>query len=153
IFFNRQAIDVATDAAGDSIAVWIEEQSGSKCQAMEAERPAGGSFGAPRGLGPQMNGCGAQIKLAMNASGGAIVAGTLASTIDASMKQRGGSFSAPTTLAGPAGVDDPWVAINNSGVAAVSWDDTLVGSCSGPPSWAFHAVVLQPGLGFGGTET
>lgn len=155
-FFNRQAIDVATDAAGNSIAVWIEQHPkvpgpGVECQAMEAERPAGGSFGAPHGLGPAMTGCADQIKLAMNASGAAIVAWTQDSAIDASIRQPGGSFSPPTTLAGPGAVDDPWVAINNAGVAAVSWDDTSVGSCSGP--WAFHAVVRQPSVGFGGVET
>jgi hypothetical protein len=160
-FFNRKALDVASDSAGNSIAVWIEQRPkvpgpGTECQAMQAYRPAGGAFSSPQGLGPAMAFCAGQVKLAMNASGTAVVAWKQGAEIDASIRQPGGSFSAPVTLSSSASNDDPWVSINESGLAAISWDDTNVSGCGGLTSgvnWAFHAVIVHPGLGFGGAET
>ena len=123
---------------------------------MQAARPVGGSFGTPQPLGPAMPFCSGQIKLAMNAGGTAVVAWRQGGEIDASIGQSGGSFSAPVRLDSSKANDDPWVSINDAGVAAITWDDVAVGVCSGLTSglnWAFHAVIFHPGLGFGGVET
>ncbi len=160
-FFNRKSLDVGSDSAGNSIAVWVEENPkvpgpGAECRAMQATRPAGGSFDAPQPLGPAMAFCSGQIKLAMNAGGTAVVAWRQGGEIDASIRQSGGSFSAPVRLDSTNSNDDPWVSINDSGVAAVTWDDTAVSGCAGLTSganWAFHAVIFHPGIGFGGVET
>jgi hypothetical protein len=157
-FFNRKALDVASDAAGDSIVAWVEEHPkspgpGTECQAMTAVRPAGGSFGAPQPLGPPMSFCAGQIKVAMNAGGTAVVAWKQGNEIDASMRPARGSFGGAKAVSNAPSTDDPWAAINAAGVAVVSWDDDAVGSCPGPPSWAFHATVRLPGGEFGPVET
>jgi PKD domain len=160
-FFVRKSLDVASDSAGNSIAVWIEQHPkvpgpGTECQAIQASRPAGGSFGAPQPLGPAMAFCSGQVKLAMNAGGTAVVAWKQGGEIDASIRQPGGSFSAPVRLDSSSANDDPWVSIDDSGVAAITWDDTAVGGCAGLTpgvNWALHAVIVRPGLGFGGAET
>ena len=160
-FFNRSALDVASDSAGDSIVAWIEQHpkasgSGTECQAMWTVRPAAGSFAAPQGLAPPMAFCTGQIDLAMNGSGAAVAAWKQGADIDAAIRPAGGAFGAPTTLSASAATDDPWVSVNAAGVAAVSWDDTNTGACAGLTpgvNWAFHASVRQPGGGFGPFET
>jgi len=157
-FFNRKALDVASDSAGDSIAAWVEQHPkvpgpGTECQAMWALRPAGGSFGPPQALAPPMAFCTGQIKLAMNGPGTAIAAWKQGAEIEAAIRDPGGSFGAATVLSASASTDDPWVSLNDAGVAAVSWDDTAASACPGPPSWALHVSVRQPGGGFGPFET
>jgi len=160
-FFNRKALQVASDSAGNSIAVWIEQHPkipgpGTECQAMWAIRPAGGSFTAPQSLAPPMSFCTGQIDLAMNASGTAVAAWKQGSDIDAAIRSPGGAFAAATTLSASTATDDPWVSINDAGVAAVTWDDTNTGACPGLTSgtnWSFHASIRQPGGGFGPFET
>jgi hypothetical protein len=160
-FFNRKALQVASDTAGNSIAVWIEQHAkvpgpGTECQAMWAIRPAGGSFAAPQSLAPAMPFCAGQIDLAMNGSGTAVAAWKQGADIDAAILSPGEPFAAATTLSASTATDDPWVSINSAGVAAVSWDDTNTGACAGLTpgvNWAFHASVRQPGGGFGPFET
>jgi hypothetical protein len=159
-FFNRRALTVASDSSGNSVAAWIEEHPnpsgpGTRCQAMWALRPAGGSFGAPESLAPAMAFCTGQISLAMNPSGTAVVAWKQGAAIDAAIRDPGGVFGAASTLSASTSTDDPWVSINDDGMAVASWDDTDTGACASLPSghWAFHASVRQPDGGFGPFET
>jgi hypothetical protein len=160
-FFNRKALDVVSDGEGDAVAVWIEEHPknpgpGTECQAMFAFRNPGQSFGAPQPLAPPMAFCTGQIQAAMNSGDTTVVAWSQGDDIDAAIRPPFGPFGAPTTLSASASTDDPWVSINDAGVAAVSWDDENVGSCPGLTAnlnWVFHASIRQPGGGFGPFET
>ena len=157
-YFNRLALDVASDGSGNTVAAWIEEHSksggGTECQAMVASRKAGGSFGAPMSLAPPMPYCTGQLKLAINTAGTAVVAWRQGPDIDAAIGSATGSFGPATTLSASSATDDPWVSINASGVAAVSWDDTNTASCPGIlGNWAFHVSIRPAGGNFGPFDT
>jgi hypothetical protein len=160
-FSNRKALDVVSDSEGDAVAVWIEEHPknpgpGTECQAMYAFRNPGQSFGAPQPLAPVMAFCTGQVKAAINANDTTVVAWQQGDEIDAAIRPPFGPFGAPTTLSASVSTDDPWVAINAAGVAAVSWDDENTGTCPGLTAslnWVFHASIRQPGGGFGPFET
>src|SRR5262249_38157922 len=92
-FFNRKALDVVSDGAGDAVAVWIQQTpGGTACRAMYAVRTPGQGFGAPQPLAPAMPLCTGQIKAAMNAAGTAVVAWEQGDHIDAAIRPPSGPF-------------------------------------------------------------
>src|SRR5262245_59854591 len=100
----RPALDVRSDAAGNSIAAWIQ-QVGSDCEARWAIRPAGGAWSDPKTLAMQdcaITSAGSQVALAMNGAGNAVVAYTDGAGVVAAVRPAGGSFGQPTTMDSPA---------------------------------------------------
>jgi len=162
-YFNRAALDVGTDAAGNSVAVWIQFNDATHCQAWWSARPAAGDWSAPQPLSAATAGCGSagdprtnQIKLAMNPSGTAVAAwqfdggGALQDVIQTATRPPGGSFGTPQTLSSCCSFD-PAVAINDAGTTVVTWDDNSTNNVTG--EWFFNAAVRQAGGGFGAPET
>jgi hypothetical protein len=154
-YFNRQALQVGSDAAGNAVAVWVEQHPktpgpGTECQAMWAARPAGGAWTAPAALSAVMTFCYGQIALAVNSPGTAVATwiqptatGQFAQT---ATRPPGGSFAAPQTLSASTSYD-PDAAINDSGVTAVSWSDNSGGGSH------FKARVGQAGQDFAALPT
>jgi len=162
-YFNRAALDVGTDAAGDSVAAWIQFNDASHCQAWWSARPPAGGWSAPQSLSAVTTGCGSagdprtnQIKLAMNASGTAVAAwqfdggGSLQDVIQTATRPPGGTFGTPQTLSSCCSFD-PAVAINDAGATVVTWDDNSTNNATG--EWFFNAAVRPAGGVFGAPET
>jgi hypothetical protein len=150
--FNRPAVDVAIDGAGNAIAAWVQ-QVGATCQAKWAYRPAGRAWSAPHNLSAAMAFCPypAGLKLAMNRRGSAVVAWlqtTDTYNVDVAVRPPGGSFGPVQRVSAGAESLDPWASINAGGVAAVSW----VGR-TGTGPYLFHASVRPAGGSFGPVET
>jgi hypothetical protein len=160
-FFNNQAaLDVASDAAGDSVAVWIQVTgTGSTCQAKWSARPAGGGWSAPADLSGSMNVCeanGTPIAVAMDGSGTAVAAWQFNDPssgnrprVQTATRPPGGTFGAAETISEQASSYSvsPDVAVNDAGAAVVGWE-----GCS--PCSSFHARVRPAGAaGFGPIET
>jgi hypothetical protein len=167
-FFSAHVgIDVASDAAGNSVAVWMENHNktggGTECQAKWSARAPGGTWSAPADLSTPMAFClanGTPVRVAMNASGTAVAAwqyniqgGPRQFVIQTATRPPGGAFGAVQTLSPSTGTSfyavSPDVAINDNGVTAVGWegDPTNIGS------FQFYARVRQPGADFAPLET
>jgi hypothetical protein len=117
--------DVAIDAHGDAIAVWLRSD-GSHERVQAAYRAAGGSFGTPQTL--SVAGAEAeQPRVAMNGAGEAVAVWSVSAggqaEIQAATAAPGGSFGAPVDLSGlPSTVSVPQVALDSHGDAIAVWD-------------------------------
>jgi hypothetical protein len=116
--------DVAADAQGDAVAVWIRFE-GPEARVQASYRPAGGSFSAPQTLSP----AGYEARephVAMNAAGQAVVVWTLyapaGEKIQAASVAPGGAFSAAVDVSGFSNVNyESHAAIDPQGDALVVW--------------------------------
>jgi hypothetical protein len=117
--------DVASDAQGDSVAVWLQFD-GANARVQVAYRPAGGSFGAPQTLsaaGYEAR----EPRVAMNAAGEAVIVWSLGSGLSeeaqASSAAPGGIFGAAQDLTGfTEAASLPQVALNSHGDAIAVWE-------------------------------
>jgi hypothetical protein len=147
---SRPAIEVRSDAAGNTIAAWIQKV-GSDCQARWALRPAGGSWSTPHPLAMAdcaISSAGSQVALAMNDAGAAVVAYTDGVGIVAAFRPAGKSFGTPTSM--DAQAIDPTASINDHGKVAVGWVKPSFGFGSPTP---FEARIRPAGGTFGAVET
>lgn len=116
---------VALDGDGNAVAVW-QSQVGGKVGVLEAERPAGGSFGGPRVLSEPGTSATAPT-LAVTARGEALVGwvrGGATSQVEATARPPGGDFGDPLPLSPPAGeidLTDPTLAVDGQGNAVALW--------------------------------
>lgn len=117
--------DVASDAQGDSVAVWLQFD-GANFRVQAAHRPAGGSFGAPQTLsaaGYEAR----EPRVAMNAAGEAVIVWSLDSGLgeeaQASSAAAGGVFGVAQNLTGFTGAASlPQVALDSHGDAIAVWE-------------------------------
>jgi hypothetical protein len=122
---NASAPDVASDAQGDAVAVWLR-WDGAEERVQAAYRPAGGSFGAPQTLSEA--GVEAQApRVAMNGSGEAVVVWNIVvggkMQIQTAVAAPGGTFGAPADLTGlTVNASVPQVALDSDGDAIAVWD-------------------------------
>ena len=147
---SRPALEVRSDAAGNTLAVWIQKV-GSDCQVRWASRPVGGAWSAPKPLPLQdcpLSSAGSQLSLAMNRAGTAVVAYSDGLGVVASVRPAGGSFEAPTMMESQA--IDPTASINEQGRVAVGW---VKPSFSFGAPTPFEARVRPSGGAFGSVET
>lgn len=122
---NASAPDVASDAQGDGIAVWLQ-WDGTVERVQAAYRPAGGSFGVPQTLSEA--GVEAETpRVAMNGSGEAVAVWNI--SVGGKMQIRtaaaasGGVFGAPADLTGlTVNASAPQVALDSRGDAIAVWD-------------------------------
>jgi len=122
---------VGIDAAGNATAVWTRSD-GLHLLAQVAERPLGGSWGAPIDLSPP-SGNAESPTLAVGPAGDVVVAWKQrlagSEAIEVSYKPAGGSWGAPEALEfGAAVVETPAVAIDAAGDAAVIWRQGVGGN-------------------------
>ncbi|HEY1286124.1 MAG TPA: PKD domain-containing protein, partial [Solirubrobacterales bacterium] len=117
-------LDLAMDAAGDATAIW-NRLEGSTWFVRRAERAAGGGFGSPQDLSQAQTPINSP-EIAISAGGATVVVWRLAeknrSTIEASSRPAGGSFSAPAGVS--SGIDNalsPDLAMNAAGDTVVVW--------------------------------
>jgi hypothetical protein len=100
---NASAVHVATDAAGDAVAVWIQVDTSGVRRVTEARRPAGGNFGAPTTLSDATADA-YYAEVAMNASGQALVTWVQFPSCaclpyaDYTLAPAGGPFGTPQTI-------------------------------------------------------
>jgi hypothetical protein len=119
------APDVASDARGDAVAVWLH-YDGAYARVQAAYRPAGGSFGAPQTLSPAGYE-GRDPRVAMNANGAAVVVWSLGSglteKIQTASAAPGGTFGETVDLTAFTYVASvPQVALDANGDAIAVWD-------------------------------
>ncbi len=122
---NSEEPAVASDAQGDAIAAWLQDEGGSQ-RLQAAYRPAGGVFGTPQTLSR----AGAEAidpRVAMNAGGEAVVVWSLfaggQSEVQATTAAPGAAFGAPVGISGPPGTAmTPQVALDAHGNAIVVWE-------------------------------
>jgi PKD repeat protein len=122
---DSQAPDVAIDAHGDALAVWLR-YDGSDERVQAAYRPAGGAFGTPQTLseaGVEATG----PRVAMNGAGEAVVVWSVMlggkEEIQAAPAAPGGAFGTPVNLTGFSVVASvPQVALDSHGDAIAVWD-------------------------------
>lgn len=117
---GRLALQVRSDAAGNSIAAWQQHDNGS-CQAVWAVRPFGGSWSAPKPLAAAGACLTSDLALAMNKTGAAVVAFVDSAGVVAALRPPGGSFGTATTMSAVAFAAYPAVSINETGTVAVAW--------------------------------
>jgi PKD domain len=117
--------DVASDAQGDAIAVWLQFD-GANARVQAAYRPVGGSFGAPQTLsaaGYEAR----EPRVAMNATGEAVIVWSLGSGLSeeaqASSAAPGGIFGATQDLTGfTEAASLPQIALDSRGDAIAVWE-------------------------------
>jgi hypothetical protein len=133
-------VSVATDSAGDAIAVWTDWTSADgacPCVIRAASRTAGGSFGSPVNVSSSFGDAtltGGDARVAMDAAGDAVVVwdevteptpGDFETNVRASVRPAGGSFTSPATISGATdttkGGGSPQVAMDAGGDAVVAW--------------------------------
>ena len=117
--------DVASDARGDAVAVWLKAE-GSSRRVQAAYRPAGGAFGAVQTLS-QAGAEADEPRVAMDGRGDAVLLWSIAggghAEVQAAVAAPGGAFAAPVSLSGPAAVASvPQVALDEHGDAIAVWD-------------------------------
>jgi hypothetical protein len=122
---------VGIDAAGNATAIWTRSD-GLHLLVQAAERPVGGSWGAPIDLSGA-SGNAESPTLAVDPAGDAIVAWKLrlagSEAIEVSYKPAGGSWGAPEAIEfGAAVVETPAVAIDDAGDAALIWRQGVGGN-------------------------
>jgi hypothetical protein len=122
---NASAPDVASDAQGDAVAVWLQ-WDGSEERVQAAYRPAGGSFGAAQTLSEA--GVEAETpRVTMNGSGEAVAVWNISvggkMQIQSAAAAPGGVFGAPADLTGlTVNASVPQVALDSHGDAIAVWD-------------------------------
>jgi len=122
---------VGIDAAGNATAVWTRSD-GLHLLAQAAERPVGGSWGAPTDLSAAV-GNAESVTLAVDPAGDVIVAWKQrlagSEAIETSYKPVGGSWGAPEAVEfGSAVVETPAVAIDAAGDAVLIWRQGVGGN-------------------------
>jgi PKD domain len=120
-----QSPDVAGDAEGDAVAVWLQSD-GADYRVLAAYRPAGGSFGAPQTLSPAGYEA-REPRAAMNAAGEAVIVWSLASglseEVQASTAAPGGTFGTPVALTSfTSAASLPQIALDSHGDAIAVWE-------------------------------
>lgn len=113
------ALQVRSDAAGNSIAAWV--QNAPTCQAMWAYRPFAGHWTTPKPLAAAGGCLHIGLALAMNATGRAAAAFVDPDGVVVATRPPGGSFGTPKIVSSSANADFPAVAINDAGTIAVAW--------------------------------
>ena len=150
---------VATDAAGDAIAVWLQDNptaqltgggTGDLVQLKEAYRPAGGFFGAATTLSDG-SGSASEPSVAMNASGQAVVVydeqGTGVNEVVYALTIGPGSFDEGSSVnVVHTAVDSPQAGIDSTGDVLVAY---IAGN--GTIGAAFHPA--GSGVDFGPLQT
>jgi hypothetical protein len=154
---------VAMDANGDTIVAWLRVTSFNTCPCTvrAAYRPAGGSFGAPVDVSPQMpaSSSAEQVFVAMDAAGEAIVAwnggqdpanSSLYDSAYAAIKPPGGSFGAPELLVQPSGTNMFGVlltqlAVDGAGdaIAGISGEQAYTGAGGSTGDQTIAAEVVR----------
>jgi hypothetical protein len=147
---DASAPQIALDGRGDAFAVWVETRA-SGAVTMEAQRPAGGTWGPAMPLAS-----GFLLRLAVNARGDAIVAGLAPRDprqVIAAYRRAGAGFGQARLISGPTsgpGSGTVSVAIDDAGDALVTWSDGK----------RVHVATRSPGhvwatrvLGAGGNPT
>jgi PKD repeat protein len=114
--------DVATDPAGDTIAVW-QGFDGSAYTIMTSFRPAGGAFSTPAPI--SLPGFSDEPHVALDQDGNAVAVwhytdGSV-QVIQASVRPAHGAFGAPITLSGDGQHFVPRIAMNRAGDAVIAW--------------------------------
>lgn len=122
---------VGIDAAGNATAVWTRSD-GIHLFAQAAERPVGGSWGAPIDLSAP-TGNAESVTLAVDPAGDVIVAWKQrmagSEAIEVNYKPAGGSWEGPAAVEfGSAVVETPAVAIDAVGDAVVIWRQEVGGN-------------------------
>ncbi|HST32137.1 MAG TPA: hypothetical protein VLJ80_01330 [Solirubrobacteraceae bacterium] len=122
---------VGIDVAGNATAVWTRSD-GSHLLAQAAERPVGGSWGAPIGLSAP-TGDAESVTLAVDPAGDVVVAWKErmagSEAIEAEYKPAGGSWEGPAAVEfGSAVVETPAVAIDAAGDAVLIWRQGVGGN-------------------------
>jgi PKD domain len=148
-----QDIHVAIDAAGDTAAVWTQQEESTSV--IEASlRPAGAGFSTPTTISPTplVPGHSAQgPRVAIDAAGEAAAAWAYDNgtneVIQASTASPGGSFSAPVDLSAPGGeAGAPAIAMTPTGDVTAVWtrsNDTnyIIETSTASPGDSFSAPV------------
>ncbi len=140
---------VGIDGVGNATAVWTRSD-GLQLLAQAAERPVGGSWGAPVDLSAPV-GNAENVTLAVDPAGDVIVAWKQrlagSEAIEAAYKPAGGSWGAPEAVEfGSAVVETPAVAIDAAGDAVLIWRQGVGGNhviraTSKPASGSWQAPV------------
>src|SRR3954451_1501121 len=138
---------VAIDADGTTVVVWVDSASG---RAMAAQAPAGGAFGPPQVL--SASGRARAPQLAISTTGTAVAAwlqsNGAGNSVQVATRPRGGSFGAPVQVAEPdQRAFAPRLAATGAGEVLLAWVNSNVatGFGGGP------GVVRVQRLGADGT--
>ena len=150
--FGGATPDVALDAQGGAVIVFPARDSTGGGAVRAAMKPAGGSFGAPADLATGVPTLDDIPRIAMNAGGTAVAVWSRkigANTIiQSSTRQPGEAFGSAINLsAAGANAQNPRVAVNDAGAAAVAWvrRDGTVDRAQARVRPAGQAVRRRPG--------
>jgi hypothetical protein len=148
--------DVASDAHGDAVAVWLHAEGGTT-RVQASYRPAGGAFGAVQTLSPAGLEA-AEPRVAMDGAGDALVIWRLStggqSEIEVASAAPGGAFGAPVGLTAlTANASVPQVAFDAHGDALAVWDgwdgaNIRIEDAARPAGGSFGAPQLLSPAGY-----
>jgi hypothetical protein len=115
------APSLAVNGHGDAVAAWITRGSNGYL-IVAAFKPAGGSFGSPHALTPDLAGGPLQLDAAIDSHGNALVAWNAAGAIAASARPVAGDWGSAEALSSPKEIGySPHAALDGANGATVVW--------------------------------
>jgi hypothetical protein len=157
-------VDVAVDAADNSIAVWDRTQIGKQGVVQAAVMPAGGSWGSVTSLSEEAKGTFASGQLiAMDTAGEATVTWNLyksaKTTVQAAVRPAGGSWSSVHNVSGTGEVSNSGLVVDGAGETTALWRNEVGGvsqfqSAAKPAggSWGSAVPVSETGEAVSGAR-
>ena len=120
---------VASDAAGDAVAVWWEDRGDGTAVVQAASRPAGGAWQTPVTLSAPSRFIDDEPRVATNATGDVVAVWNHSNgseyVMQAAARPAGGAWQAAVDISAPGhSADEPRLAVNQAGLAVVVWRDS-----------------------------
>lgn len=149
---DSYAPEVAIDAAGNAVAVWLNRVGPGYVYAIDASyRPAGGTFSAPVQLSDSSQPAAAAPHVKFDGAGNALAVWSSYNAsgyvVQTASRPAGGSFSLPVDMSGPGYALSPTVAVNDAGAALVTWEYNDGGG------WRVQAASRPAGQSFAAPDT